>query len=155
MKKILIVSPLWTGMKELYKSAINAFFNKPVLELGIGGFSTYYTGVDQRSYPHDIFLKIGSELGILRSISFLALVGFCFAYLMHLQRNSRNKKYIILPQQFLLLLLFMLLNSCVSGDINDNRAFFVWIGVAYALGNILRSEEISKNLIYLRYYVNK
>jgi len=42
----------------------------------------------------------------------------------------------------LALFVFMFLNSCASGDINDNRLFFVWIGSAYALNNIFKFENL-------------
>jgi len=119
-----------------YNTALNDFIKKPILGSGVGGFSDRHAGIDQRIYPHNIFLEIGSELGILGLISFLALVAFCFVHLLRTQINPKNEKEYLLATTILFLLIFMLLNSCVSGDINDNRTFFVWIGVAYALNNI-------------------
>jgi len=119
-----------------YNSAIKAFTEKPVRGLGLGGFSVYHLNLDQRYYPHNMFLEIGSEVGIIGLTALLFLLGFCFFYLLKLRKKYKRQEKYYLIITILSLFIFMFLNSCVSGDINDNRTFFVWIGVAYALNNI-------------------
>jgi len=127
---------------DFYSSAIEAFMGKPLQGLGTGGFSVYYLGSDQRSYPHNILLEIGAEIGIIGLISFFFLFGFCFLYLLKLERVYKKQEKYYLIVVLLALLVFMFLNALVSGDINDNRLFFAWLGVVYAIGVILKKENL-------------
>lgn len=127
---------------DLFKSSFKAFYENPILGLGIGGFSTYHYGVDQRLYPHNIILEIGSELGILGLTSYFFLIGFCLIYFLALQKKYTEKKeYHSLLIMVLAASVFMFLNTMVSGDINGNRLFFTWIGIIYSIGRIIRVEE--------------
>ncbi len=125
----------------LYNSAIKAIYRKPIQGLGMGGFSVYYKGRDQRLYPHNILLEIGAEMGIIGLIPFFFLVGFCLFYLLKLRKiHKKTEKYYLITM-ILALFIFMFLNTLVSGDINDNRLFFVWLGFVYSIGIILRKER--------------
>lgn len=44
-----------------YMKAVTLFLNNPFFGTGLGGFSI----LDQRDYPHNIILEIGSELGLI------------------------------------------------------------------------------------------
>ena len=111
---------------DLCKSSLKAFYENPIIGLGIGGFSIYYFGVDCRLYPHNMILEIGSELGILGLTSYFFLLVFCLAYLLDLlKKYTRKGKYYFLLIAILATFIFMFLNTMISGDINDNRLFFV------------------------------
>ena len=126
----------------LYKSSLKAFYENPIIGLGIGGFSTYYSGVDYRLYPHNMILEIGSELGILGLTSYFFLLAFCLTYILTLLKKYIEKKeYYFFLIAILSAFIFMFLNTMASGDINDNRLFFVWIGIIYSIGRIFREEE--------------
>lgn len=91
---------------------------------GIGGFSVGYLGIDQRAYPHNIFLETAVELGIV------ALCALCAWIIFSLTRISSAIKA---PHNFLCfaLLVFSLFNASVSGDFNDNRFFFFTLGLIF------------------------
>ena len=130
----------------LYDSAIRAITENPIQGLGMGGFSFYHSGVDQRLHPHNILLEISTEIGIMGLISFLFLIGFCFFYLLKLRKIYKEQEKYYLITAILALFIFMFLNALVSGDINDNRLFFVWLGCAYSIRAILKIENtISKD----------
>jgi O-antigen ligase len=126
----------------LYRSATEAITEKPIQGLGIGGFSIYESGNDQRSYPHNILLEIGAEIGIIGLISFFFITGFCFSYLFKLRKTYKEPEKYYLITTILAFFIFMFFNTLVSGDINDNRLFFVWLGVTYSVGAILRKEGL-------------
>jgi len=116
--------------------------------LGIGGFSVSYRGLDMREYPHNIILEIGSELGIISLISFVLLI---FYSLRSVLNNLKNSHHGAKWQHLVLfgLLLFIFIESLKSGDINDNRLLFCWIGLVYVRdfyrkNNIERLNRISK-----------
>lgn len=127
---------------DLFKSSFKAFYENPILGLGVGGFSVYYFGVDKVLYPHNIILEIGSELGIFGLTSYFFLVGFCLLYLLSIHKKYKEKKkYDFLLITALSVFIFMFLNTMISGDINSNRLFFAWIGIIYSIGRIFREEE--------------
>jgi len=127
---------------DLFNSSLKAFYKNPILGSGIGGFGIYYSGLDIRLYPHNMILEIGSELGILGLTSYFFLLGFCLMYFLALQKKYKEKrKYHSLLIAILVVFIFMFLNTMVSGDINDNRLFFTWIGIIYSIGRIFREEE--------------
>jgi len=113
-------------------AALSAMCSSPIIGLGIGGFSTYYIGQDKAFfYPHNIVLEVGSELGIIGLGFFLSIVGACLYELIRTRKRYNNKLY--LGSTVLALYVYTFLNALLSGNINDNRIFFVWIGVTYAL----------------------
>ena len=108
--------------------------------LGIGGFSVYYDGVDIRSYPHNIFLEIGSELGFLGLLFFVLIVYFTVKRAISTIRRVKTGSDYFLILTILALFINMLINSSVSGDINDNRLLFTWIGMIYSISIFIRTE---------------
>jgi len=127
---------------DLFKLSFKAFYENPILGLGVGGFSTYCIGVDQRLYPHNMILEIGSELGIFGLTSYFFLLAFCLTYFLTLRKKYTKKgKYYFLLITILAAFIFMFLNTMISGDVNDNRLFFVWFGIIYSIGRIIRKEE--------------
>ena len=114
-----------------YDRAIHAMVAAPLFGQGVGGFSKYAFGVDARAYPHDVFLEIASELGIVGLALFLALIAFCFVQILRIRRESGGINY-YMATVLLALFTFTLINAMVSGDVNDNRLFFAWIGTIYA-----------------------
>lgn len=126
---------------ERFKKAIEAMVSFPtsITGLGIGGFGVFYESFDDKrgAYPHNIFLEIGSELGILGLFAFLLLIYWSFSNaLFNIKKSvSNNDKFLNIT--FLSLFVFMLINSSVSGDINDNRLLFTWIGLIYASRRML------------------
>jgi len=126
---------------DFFKSSLKAFYENPILGLGIGGFSIYYSGIDRRLYPHNMILEVGSELGILGLASYFFLVTFGLSYLLSFYKNyEKEKKYSYLLIMVLSVFVFSFLNTMISGDINNNRLFFAWIGVIYSVGRIIKKE---------------
>jgi O-antigen ligase len=128
---------------QLYSAALNSIKNFPrnMVGLGIGGFSVLYLGYDVRLYPHNIFLEIASELGILAFFSFVFIIYRSFVRVLDNIRESKTGIDYYLNLGLFLNFTFMLINSSVSGDINDNRLLFAILGLIYAYWRILRNES--------------
>ncbi len=114
---------------ELFSRAIEAIISFPtgLMGLGIGGFSVFYGGIDDRLYPHNIFLEVGSELGILGLFAIILLLYWSFSQGISNINRKTDSTYRYLGITALSLLIFMIVNASVSGDINDNRLLFTWI----------------------------
>lgn len=129
----------------MFSVALRGLYLYPLLGVGVGGYSTFAYKIDQTSYPHNMLLEAGSELGIFGLFLLILFIGFCFFRLLHLKKN-KPERYILI-NTILALFIFMFLDSLVNGSIiSTGRLFFVWIGTAYALNNILRSQKLE----YLR-----
>jgi len=118
-----------------FEKAIESLLSFPqiITGLGIGGFSVYFAGFDdiRGDYPHNIFLEVGSELGIFGLIAIIYLIFSSFLKIIYQIKNEQvNNK--IFYYTLLALFIFMLINSSISGDINDNRLLFTIIGLIYA-----------------------
>lgn len=116
----------------LYHMAIDLWADSPIWGHGPGQFGSKVTGEDVRLYPHNIFLELGVETGIVGVMIFISLVGYTlgkgFQFLCHSKGTIR-----IVVRYLLAACSFMLLNAMVSGDINDNRLLFTFIGLTGAL----------------------
>jgi O-antigen ligase len=116
-----------------YGNAIEYWKHAPVLGYGIGSWPVINGGVDMRGYPHNIILEILVELGILGVFIFMLFIFYAFSMLAPLKSVGDHPIRILL----IMLTVYMLFNSMVSGDISDNRLLFVCIGlmpVARSLG---------------------
>ncbi|MCK9255221.1 MAG: O-antigen ligase family protein [Bacteroidales bacterium] len=79
---------------------------------GIGSFGLLYYAKDFRSYPHNIFLEIWIELGLIGLILFLIFLYFIFT------KNLNGVNYINI-----LVLMYIILNVLKSSSFIDIRIF--------------------------------
>lgn len=82
---------------------------------GIGSFGILYTGVDGREYPHNIYLEVLFELGVIGLIPFLFFTIVPFWY-------RRNAFYMAL-------MLYFFLNALKSGDLTSIWILFLTYGL--------------------------
>jgi O-antigen ligase len=118
---------------ERYEAAGEAIQQRPVLGLGLGGWSLFYRGEDVRDYPHNLLLEITVEQGIVGLLAFTLLVGAVLIELRTIRRH--NEKHAFMIPVFA----FTMLVSLFSGDLNDNRAVWLWCGFALALSSLSTS----------------
>jgi O-antigen ligase len=121
---------------DMFKRAIEVMKSVPsgLVGLGIGGFSMFYGGFDDARglYPHNLFLELGSELGVLGLFASLLLVYWAACKVLLLARQTQaDAKYLGIT--LLGLLVFFVSSASVSGDLNDNRLLFLCIGMIHAL----------------------
>ncbi|MEO0080144.1 MAG: O-antigen ligase family protein [candidate division WOR-3 bacterium] len=119
----------------LAKTALETFLANPVIGVGIGGFDLIWSRSEmpRGSYPHNIFLELGSELGLVGIGAFGLLL---FPTLVHTFRRLRGApaRGLATPLLVCALLIYFLVNALFSGDLNDNRMLFSAIGLC-ARGN--------------------
>lgn len=125
-----------------YNTALNMFKENPFMGEGIGSFSLAYGTLDQRSYPHNIFLELLSELGIWGFIAFLALLILSLVTIVKVFNKATSEQLCII-----ILTIFMFLNANTSGDINDNRILFAFIALCTLLPNFRNSKKEHANKV--------
>ncbi|CCG46759.1 putative polysaccharide polymerase [Halobacillus halophilus DSM 2266] len=115
-----------------YNTSIHMFENDIFKGGGIGSFAIKYSGLDERHYPHNMFLEFMSELGIFGIATFLTLLIAAVWCVI-----STIRTQVIAPEQIsvILLLVFQLFNVNTTGDFNDNRIFFAFLGLTFMIGS--------------------
>jgi O-antigen ligase len=93
---------------------------------GIGSFGVLYLEVDQRAYPHNIFLEMWVETGLVGLVLLIGFLVSCF--------RSADKNAAITQ----LVLMYWIMNSLKSHTIIDLKVLFaalamISIGVPYTL----------------------
>jgi O-antigen ligase len=113
----------------LYKEAIKVWAESPIWGVGSGGFAVAVTGSEfAREYPHNILLELAAETGIVGVAVFATMVYVAFSVGWAMSRNSQGLA-LVATRYLVASAYFALLNAMVSGDINDNRLVFVWLGL--------------------------
>lgn len=114
--------------------AIDKINKKPFLGYGIGSFGFEYTNIDDLDYPHNIFLEVWFELGIIPLILFLLL--FYLVYQNILFTKSAWS---------LALYFYFLLNLLKSSSLIDIRI----VTGFFALFILLKGKEIRNEGKYI------
>jgi O-antigen ligase len=123
------------GRSRMYTKAIELASEHPVLGFGSGGFFLYsYVLMDQEEkYPHNIFLELASEVGLVPPIALAVAVLFVIVALGRRAFRAETDR----DRRLMFVLGGLFLNNLFavqfSGDINDNRVFWATFGVAWLL----------------------
>lgn len=125
-----------------YQYVINQFLDIPLWGYGYGSYGLLYLGDDVVFHPHNLLLEVLFEMGL---ISLLLLI-YMIASSLKQARNSEILKGS---------LIFMLINSMVSGDIPGNFGLFVmmmfiryWTSIAQAPSvNRMQIPQKNKRLV--------
>ncbi len=113
---------------ELWHDGITGISQSPILGLGLNGFSKQWTQINSdtaqnsANFPHNIFLDVWVDLGILGLISFVFLCGI-FIY-----RGFKNKSSNIFPIAVALFILTLLIQGQLDNPyFRNDLALVFWI----------------------------
>lgn len=98
--------------------------------VGIAGYPFY--APSQWNYSHNVVLEIGAELGVPAALAYLGMIYLAFRETIK-QLTDRAFRYRTFSRVILALLAVGLVGQTVSGDINDNRAFWLYLGLPFLL----------------------
>ena len=109
----------------LMGKAISLWLQRPVLGHGCGSFPLLLGRADAKAHPQNILLEIMAELGLV-GLSLFAALNFYAIRLLGPWRRLRSD-----PWRMLMLMLYVgaLVNAMVSGDLHENRALFMALGL--------------------------
>ncbi|MFA7466643.1 MAG: O-antigen ligase family protein [Desulfotomaculaceae bacterium] len=115
-----------TGRLSFYQVALHAFIQNPAVGAGTGSFAALApaSGV---AYPHNLFLELAAELGIIGLVLSLGLV---FVPLGRLAFSRQQAGDAPLAGA---LMMYCLANAMVSGDVNGNFLLWLAAGVTASL----------------------
>jgi O-antigen ligase len=129
---------------DLMALGVKMFSEHPFFGVGIQGFRFLSPNPLTYNYPHNLILELGSELGLLAAVAFLAIAGCAFMEIWRQLRDPNQLRSSPVLTVFLLLI-FVFLDAMVSGDINDLR--FMWF--VFGLPYVLRSFEAGRTVVVL------
>ena len=123
------------GRPRLYREATALAREHPLLGVGAGGFRQYSSVLTRKDlrYPHNIFLEAAAELGLAAAIALLLAVLAVLLALCRRLWSVRGQRDRMLLAVVTALLLFTLFNAQLSGDLNDNRAFWTALALGWLL----------------------
>ncbi len=112
---------------------------------GLGSWPVHvYYHADAQYYPHNILLEVLFELGAIGLLLFVALLLYATANTAREWVSHKHPAQIIL----IVLLVYMLGNAMVSGDLNENRYLFATLGVmAYSYTSSHPEERRSRQVL--------
>ncbi len=110
-----------------------------IFGVGNGGFSQSIYRQDIRWYPHNIFLEVFCELGLIGLTLLLWHLARIFADARQLLRKRISDRSRTLFFAFFMAAVFNFINAQFSGDLNDNRRFWFFLGMVVALIQILQN----------------
>jgi O-antigen ligase len=117
---------------DIFSQAVTLIEHHPLVGVGAGGFqSVGRLGVPPEDYPHNMVLEVWSELGLLPLVILLAsivtlLTGLWRGAWRHAHDRAGPLLYVLIG-----FLLFNLFATLLTGDLNDNRAFWGVFGLAW------------------------
>jgi len=119
----------WSMSFQTWISSITNFF----AGLGSGGFSSLFIWKDWRWYPHNLFFEIMVELGLVGLIIGMTFIAKSY--------QSINKSLILgsLTDHSALWVagtIVMFIAAQFSGDVNDNRILWMFIGISIASAHV-------------------
>jgi O-antigen ligase len=111
-----------------YRDTAQAIPEHLVLGNGVGSWSVFFYGNDFRAYPHNMVLEITFEEGLL-GLAALAAFLLAVGYAAYRTYQLCGSQYMVL----VILMLYELIVSMFSGDLDDNRLLWLWAGVVFAI----------------------
>src|SRR5699024_173557 len=111
-----------------FNAAIELWKGNFLIGNGFGSFGEYYGSNIVHDYPHNLFLELLSELGLVGLLVFGALLLVAlirFIKLGKMKDIRNNNLYVTVAIAFLVIFI----NSMVSGDINGNRIMLTFVSI--------------------------
>jgi len=115
----------WSMSVQAWFSSVTNFF----LGLGAGGFSSLFIWRDWRWYPHNLFFEIIAELGLVGLIIGTAFLTKSYQAIKSGMQRGSFTEHSALWVAGTIVIFF---STQFSGDFNDNRILWMFIGVSIA-----------------------
>ena len=117
-----------------FQAAIEQFGQFPIFGQGSGSYSFFFHSLDIRYYPHNSFLEIAGELGVVGLIIYCSIIFYSILRIVSLRVANIGSKsdYYWVIASIQALFYAGLVNSCLSFDFPSQRILFVSLGLLAA-----------------------
>lgn len=118
------------GRTERFETAWEMSKESYFVGKGFGSFPIYYSGLDEEDYPHNIYLEILAELGIVPLILFVSLIVLAtFNGFKYYRKRGLNT----LNSSIYTIFLFWFFNSFGSSSMTGDKVFYAFIAIMILL----------------------
>lgn len=121
-----------------YSASAELWRLNPVVGHGIGSWPILMGLPDTNAYPHNLVLEILVELGLAGLILFGLIVFFALKGLI----KSNSGKNVFFGAVILMMFVNAFTGAMLSGDLNDNRIIFAFLGLMAFKGNGNEKESL-------------
>jgi len=118
----------------------------PLIGAGLAGFRYLSPNPTLYKWPHNIFLEIACELGIPALLLALAIFGCAIREAIR-QVRDRLSPYASLSQIVAALLLVGLVNSVNTGNINSDRATWLFVSLVFVVHALLVNQPDTAHIL--------
>ena len=116
----------------LLRVGVQVFSHHPFFGVGLQGYRAVSPNPVTYNFPHNVFLELGAEMGMLAAFAFLLLAFFSFRESFHRLRDPLLRRDPLTITVFLLLV-YVFVDAMQSGDINDLRFMWFIFGLPFLL----------------------
>jgi O-antigen ligase len=109
---------------ELSNSAIDYFIDSPFYGIGYGSFGNRFTGYEDRIEPHNFYLEIAAETGIIGILLFLLFI--ISVYYFSFRKKVKNDSF---ASTLMILTLYLNVQSLSTTYLVDSKALFMWLSI--------------------------
>ena len=124
---------------ELYNKSYQMFSSNPVFGIGLGAYGLYRVGKDGRDHPHNMFLEVLIEQGIIGLILLLIIFSPLLLKVYPKLIKSKDSTYFICGAIFI----YESINVIKSSSIVENRPYFSIIGICFVAYLLLNTNKKS------------
>lgn len=114
----------WGGVVTAWET----FTANPLTGIGAGNYATLDEVTELVRYPHNLFLELGAEFGIVAVLLMAYLLLVSLKALWKVRTIDRAASAFALAS-----FLFLLIHAMKMGDISTHRLLYLWIGIALAV----------------------
>ena len=113
-----------SGRLDLWRCALDAFYNNPIFGIGLNGIRSYnvdHFGSQFDNYTHNSYLEVLAESGIVGFCLFILMFAFAFHDALAIAKSNRNLVFILAT------LISILLQMCFISVQHNEFIYFVLI----------------------------
>lgn len=115
------------GRREMLDLSLSVILDAPVFGVGTGGWPVAVYGLDMRTYPHNFFVEIAAEHGIvITGVLATLFVAMALRWIPAYRRAGEEDRSLLVLT--LVLFVYLLVNIQISGDLIDNRLIWILLG---------------------------
>ncbi|AQQ71505.1 putative O-glycosylation ligase, exosortase A-associated [Limihaloglobus sulfuriphilus] len=118
-----------SGRSNLYIAGTKQFLDSPMLGGGVGSFSMYKGGEDERAYPHNIILEFAGENGIIGLALICTILILSICQILKLRKISPHSPLYWESKIIQWIFYIGIINAMLSFDMTDQRTLFFAIGM--------------------------
>ncbi len=133
---------------ELLTYGWNLLQQHPLLGVGIQGFRYYSPNAGLYNWPHNIFLEVSCEMGVVAGLLVIALFVMAIGEAWR-QVNDHASPFLTLSQIAAALLMVGIVNATNTGDINSDRSTWLFLSIVYVVREIRRRAPEANTFAFL------